>query len=202
MTDYLNSTKLYEDALKFRCVARGTVFQDELKEEVRLKYWSKLPRAVFERYWKSRVPPPQVDAKQAIMRNYRYLFEDRDPPYAPGRFNTEAFPALYTAKTPETARAERFHYATQSKPFAFVVYSVQVTGVVCDLRPFQDASELQLSNDHANCRSIAEDIHEGCAGVAWYSVREEGSCCAFFRCDCVSPNGIQDEGVYVAPGAD
>jgi hypothetical protein len=200
VTGYSDFTKPYKEAVKFRCVARATVFQDEIKEEVRRKYWSNLPTAAFERYWKARVPSPQVDPQQAISSNFRYMFDDRDPPYAPGRFNTEAFPALYTAKSADTARAERFHYAMPSKPFEYVIYSVLVTGEVVDLRPLQDARTLELSNDHANCRAIAEDIHDRFAGVAWFSVREDGSCCAFFTCDGIVADAIEEEGTHLAPG--
>lgn len=195
---YLSSTKPYENAVKFRCVARATMYPGEVKEKVRKKYMANMPQAVFERYWKTRVAEAARNEADAVTRNFRYLFDSRVPPYAEGRFNTDAFPALYTAKSIETAKAERFHYATPGRPFPYVVYSIFANGDVVDLRPFQDARELELSNDHTNCRTIAKQVHGRCSGVAWYSVREEGSCCVFYTCDGITPRNIEEEDIHVA----
>ena len=204
MTDFLQSPRIYKEAEKFRCVARATVFPESIKEQVRLRYFAHLSMPAFEKYWRSKVGhmATVVETGESLTRNFCYLFKEAAPPYVEGRFNTENFPVLYTAKNPETARTERFHYVDADAPFDFVIYSVSANGKVADLRPFEERGELVIGEDHGPCREIAAKLLGRCSGVAWNSVRlEGGACCAFFSCDEVKAGVVVEEGTFEPPTA-
>lgn len=195
MTDYLSSKREYTDAPKFRCVARATVFPDERREGIRRKYMPDMADRKFDRFWRTKVGVRSASEQEAIRRNFNYLFDSKVPPFSPGRFNTESYPALYTAKSSETAKAERLHYAEAQKPFEYVVYTLTVsTKPVVDLRPFEEREELVIEAAHTDCRKIADSLHTRCSGIAWYSVRDPGgACCAFFSSAGVQPGEIVEE---------
>lgn len=200
MNEYLQSQRDYDAAEKFRCVARATIFPESIKDQIRKKYFPSMPPRVFEKYWRSRTGPALSEAESAaaIAKNIKYLFTEKIPPFGPGRFNDEHFAALYTAKTPAIAQTERLHYADGDKPFDYVIYSLRASGNVADIRPLQEAKEIELTDNHEHCRLIAAEIRDHCAGVAWYSVRHKGgSCCAFFSVDSINPGVIVREATSV-----
>lgn len=200
MIDFLLHKREYAGALKFRCVDRATLDLDTIKDSVRKRYFADvgISDASFERFWRTKAHASSggIATISAIENNYSYLFRSA-PPYRPGRFNTDKFAALYTAKEIETSKVERFHYLSgRTRDFEYVVYSVEVTAVAVDLRPFVFGATLSLDADHTQCQDIASNINGRVDGVAWPSVRARGgSCCAFFSISGVRPKQIEEEGV-------
>lgn len=204
MTNWLAFRKSYEGTLKFRCVDRATIFVEVIKNDVKQRYFEKagISARSFDKYWKSKLRPSSlsVSDEQAIKDNFRYLFYRAVPPYRPGRFNRSNFAALYTAKDQATARAERAHYvAGATRDFDYVIYSIYVSAEIADLRPLIDAGQFVIEKDtHLNCQNVADQVRNQVSGVAWYSARrEDGHCCAFFRCDEIYPGRIEEEGTIV-----
>lgn len=189
--DFLAHKRQYQHAVKYRCVARWTIFPNNAKELVRRRYFDSvgISNAVFEKYWKSRrkIEREVEDAKSSITRNFEFLFKEMIPPYRPGRFNRESYAALYTSRDVETAKEERFHHVPrETTRFEYIVYSLSVSGEVADLRPLHDSGAFVVGPDHAECQEVADQIRMHVGGVAWYSVRKVGgACCAFFSCDGV-----------------
>lgn len=205
MIDPLLHQKSYTDATKYRCVDRATLYPDITREAAQLAYFSGPlfgDGTAFKLYWKSRRGPVgQAKDERAISDNLNYWFSKAFPPYSAGRFNTAAFPALYTAKEIETAQEERFHYLKAStKPFDWAVYSILVTSHVADLRPQAADGSFVIEEDHVPCRTIAETLRTKVGGVAWPSKRfAGGSCCAMFSVDGVKPGVLAAVGTQAPP---
>lgn len=199
MNPFLEHRRRYDDAIKYRCVEKSTLFPDTIRDDVRSRYFDAagISPTAFARYWSSSVGQRQAgngDA-QAIAENFRYMFTKARKPYRTGRFNTGDFPALYTAKEQETAKKERFHYvAGATKRFEFAVYSVKISGEIADLRPLA-TTRLPIDDDHNPCRLVATQVRHDVDGVAWFSLRNiGGACCAFFRCTGVTAGSVEETG--------
>jgi hypothetical protein len=190
----------YHEAEKFRCVDKATIYPDIVKGDVEARYFGKasISNVVFEKFWRDRMRarPGPVNESSAIENNFRYLFDRRSPPYHEGRFNTASFAALYTAKDPETAKAERLHHVERRTiPFEYVVYSIVVNKKVADLRPYGESGEFVPGEAYDPCQKIAEELRSKLDGIAWRSVRySTGSCCAFFSCNDIVPGAVVESG--------
>jgi hypothetical protein len=200
-------TKPYAGVEKFRCVAKATVSSIEIRDDIRTRYFSAagISDAEFEDFWKGyeRAHPDLSDVA-AIEKNFKYMFgRPPDEKFRPGRFNTADFPALYTAKEIETAKAERLHYVSGGGgDFAYVVYSVFVTENVVDLRPREADGRVRLTDDHKPCQELAVEAKRRIGGIAWRSLRQiGGSCCAFFGIAGVAAGAIVELGVAKAPAS-
>jgi hypothetical protein len=193
----------YSGARKFRCVDRATMFIETVEESVGRQFENAgISRERFGKYWSllTRSRPNRSSPQIAITENFGYWFTHTTSLYRPGRFNTDKFPALYTAKETQTAICERLHYAIgATKDFEYVVYSIYVTGDAIDLRPLEDAGKFHIEEDHLPCQNAADVIRHLSKGVVWFSFRKKGgACCAFFSCDEVKAGEIVEEGTFPA----
>ena len=195
----LEHVREYSNAPKYRCVARELLYPDRAGEKIFERYFAKanISREAFERYRRGYTNHSNNSNEVAVIENnFRYLFERSRPPFRAARFNAETYPALYTAKDIETAKAERKYYVDPLWKFEYAVYSVYVTAHTADLRPWEDCGELTFDGDHRSCQALADSIRHSVDGVSWYSLRGAGSCCAFFSCDGVAAGQVEEEGSW------
>lgn len=197
--------RLLDGREKTRCVAAGIFFPDRAIKNATQKYLNKagISALVARRFWENRSSRTNSASETELIRsNVSYLFDGHRTVFSPGRFNTEDFPVLYTAKEAETAKSERFYYvAERDQPFEYVVFSLYASGCMVDLRSYKDGQGVDLSQlPHDDCQAVAKRIREddgmSCQGVISQSARHSGgSCCNFFEIEGLEPGSIIEHAV-------
>lgn len=196
---YEHPTKNLQDRTKARCVAAGVFFPNIIRESATDKYFQKarIPSQVSKYFWDKRISKIDEEESDLIRRNISYLFDGNVTVFSPGRFNTDEYGVLYTAKEAETAKKERFHYVSgRDKPFEYVVFSLSASGCLIDLRNYVDEQGRDLSQlPHSDCQDVAKQYrieqNRPCVGIISLSARNPGgSCCTFFEIDQIEPGQI------------
>lgn len=197
-------TKPYDRQLKFRCVARY-YFDDRYRYQREQRSLQVLGLSPDEIYDELGAPPMKRPAPDEIAASITYTFQDRSKgDYSSGRFNTDEFPALYTAGDSATAFGERhYHWVKDlsvSNPDAgFVIYTVRFTGQLRDIRAAIAAEALPFPDaDYFSCQAVGEAaLDDGLDGVVAPSKRvSSGSCCAVFRKGAVEPVDVVEVGTF------
>ncbi len=189
----------YKAALKFRCILRliyDPVYGYSRKREVHVDA-GLTEEEIAEEIGQA---PAALAAADAIVRTLDYTFDPARGLFAPGRFNTESFPALYTAKSPETAEKERRHHwpVFGGVDPAFAVFSVKYTGTALDIRKDVEAETLPFPEEFEGCQPYAaEAMAKKCNGLAAPSKRDPGgSCCAIFDRGAIKANTFEKYGEF------
>ena len=189
----------YKSALKFRCILRliyDPPYGYSRKREPHIDAGLTDEEIVEE----IGLPPPALADAEAIARTVDYTFDFDRGRFAPGRFNTERFPALYTAKEPRTAEKERRHHwpALGGEDPAFVVFSIRYTGTALDIRKDIAAGVLPFPEEFEGCQPYAEEaLAKRCNGLAAPSKRDPGgSCCAIFDRRGIEANAMEMYGEF------
>jgi hypothetical protein len=136
--------------------------------------------------------PPLATVDEMVMMALDWVFN----PYrtiAPQRFNDASFPALYTAKEPQTATEElRSGTGTGHE---YVIFLVWFTGDALDLRPAVTSGHMKWPLSYPDCQAAALSARGKSPGLASPSAqRPTGSCCTIFFRKNVEPGPIFDRG--------
>lgn len=191
--------KVYSEAVKFRCILRlnyDPVYRYRRRREPHVAAGLTEDEIIAE----IGSEPSPVDHEEAIDRTLDYTFDSSRGPFIPGRFNTERFAALYTAKAPETAETERRHHwpAYAGEDPAFVIFSISYTGTALDIRPEVASGDRDFPDAIEECQPYAAEAKGHiCDGIAAPSKRDlGGSCCAIFVRDAVEARAFERYGTF------
>ncbi len=141
------------------------------------------------------VPDPGPDPDDIVLVDQAVDWAmRRSNPITEGRFNKASFRAMYTAKEALTAEEELRHHAGTAK--SYVLFMVDFTGTLLDIRPAAAAGHFDMPKDHKDCHDFAEHALTQGNGIAAYSMRwPGGSCCAIFETGTVVGKRIVHHGM-------
>jgi RES domain-containing protein len=196
--------KPYHEQLKYRCVSRF-YFDNRYRYAREREDLERQGRSIDEIYDEIGAPPPKKPSVDQIIESIAYTFQRREKgEYTPARFNTDDYPAIYTASNSQTAFGERRHHwvkglSTSNPEAGYVIYTVRFTGSLRDVRAAVAAGAVSfLDEDYWPCQAIADQARDdGLAGVVAPSKRvPSGNCCAVFKKDTLNPIDVIDVGTF------
>lgn len=182
-------TKPYANREKYRCVL-AILFDPSLGYQAQRDELKLLGLTDAEIDAQLGAPPAPMNSTDKILRAIDYTFDvSRRGRYAPLRFNTKDFPALYTAGSQQTAHVERRFHWSPAEDNRDSYFTVLYSGTARDLRQEIAQDGLTFPDSYTDCQGLAiEAIGATTTGIVAPSKRDiGGNCCALFDRATVVP---------------
>lgn len=182
-------TKPYDKREKYRCVLT-ILFDPVAGYQAQRDELARLGLSDAEIDAQVGPAPAPLDPTEKIVRALDYTFDvARRGNYAPLRFNTKDFAALYTAGSQQTAHIERRFHWSPAEDNRVSYFTVLYSGTARDLREEIAHDGFTFPDPYPDCQNLAiEAIGGRATGIVAPSKRDVGgNCCALFDRSNVLP---------------